>query len=167
MKPSASPPRSSVSRAVFDWLGAWRPSLFQISCVYAVAFLFCWLSLWIGLRQKGPQLFVSPMYGFLLLFEEALRDLLNRIVSLRPTFYPPGLTSLPVVLACALMAEIFATSAALVRSEHKALRWTGLVFLVILAFATFSWSRIPPLPRSGFSLAPVLLPAARFFTMRF
>ncbi len=162
---SSSPaPPSSVLLAR---LGSWRPTFRQITILYGLGFLFCWLSLWAGLRQRGPEPFVSPLYGLLLLFEEALRDLLNRFPTLRPTFFPPGLTSLPVVLACALVSEFFATGAALIRSVHKPLRWSGLALLVILAFATFSWSPIPPLPHSGFLLPPVLLPVARFFTMPF
>lgn len=153
--------------ALLARLGSWRPTLTQIACVYTLGFLFCWLSLWIGLRQRGPEPFVSPLYGFMLLFEEALRDVLNRFPTLRPTFYPPSLNSLPVLLACALVAEIFATGAALIRSGYKLVRWGGLALLVILAFATFSWSRIPPLPQAGFTLPPVLLPVARFFTMPF
>ncbi|HVB34622.1 MAG TPA: hypothetical protein VNJ52_09655 [Patescibacteria group bacterium] len=165
MTPAASQSRSASSRALLARLGSWLPSFSQIALVYALGFVLCWLSLWLGLRQKGPEPFVSPLYGFMLLFEEALRDLLNGFPSLRPTFFPPGLTSLPVILACALVAEIFATGAALVRSEQKPLRWGGLVLLIVLAFAAFSWSRIPPLPHAGFSLPPVLLPAARFFTI--
>jgi hypothetical protein len=167
MNSAARHSRSVASRAVLARLASWRPSIAQIAFVYALGFLLCWLSLWIGLRQKGPEPFVSPLYGFLLLFEETLRDLLNRFPSLRPTFFPPGLTSLPVLLACLLMAEIFSASVAMVRSERKPLRWTGLVLLVILLFAAFSWSPIPPLPRSGFLLGPALLPLAGFFTMRF
>lgn len=159
--------RSASARALLERLGAWRPSFSQIALVYGIGFLFCWLSLWLGLRQKGPEPFVSPLYGFMLLFEEALRDLLNSFPSLRPTFYPPSLTSLPVILACVLVAEIFATGAALVRSAHKPLRWGGLVVLVVMAFAAFSWSRIPPLPAASLSLPPVLLPVARFFTIHF
>jgi hypothetical protein len=65
--------RSDFLRAILARIGAWRPSLFQIASVYALGFVFCWLSLWIGLRQSGPEPFVSPLYGFMLLFEEALR----------------------------------------------------------------------------------------------
>ncbi|HVC00183.1 MAG TPA: hypothetical protein VNJ12_12745 [Candidatus Dormibacteraeota bacterium] len=167
MNAAAPNSRGASSSALLERLGSWRPTLRQIAIIYMLGFLFCWLSLWAGLRQRGPEPFVSPLYGFMLLFEEALRDVLNRFPTLRPTFYPPSLTSLPVMLACALVAEFFATGTALIRSAHKPLRWGGLVLLVILAFATFSWSPIPPLPHPGFLLPPVLLPVARFFTMRF
>ena len=157
--------RSASAQAFVARMGSWRPSLVQIACIYALGFLFCWTSLWIGLGQHGQEPFVSPLYGFLLLFEEALRDVLNRFPSLRPTFYPPSLTAIPVLLACAFVAEIFATGAALLRSAHKPLRWGGVTLLVILAFATFSWSPIPPLPQTGILVGSFLLPVAWFFTI--
>ncbi len=145
-------------------IAAWHPSRRQLVGIYALGFAVCWLTFWLGLRQTGADPFVSPLYGFLLLFEEALRDLLNRIPQLRPTFYPPALFSYPVLLASALVAEIFATGAALLRSDRTPLRWAGMALLFVLALAAFSWTRVPPLPRVPGAL---LLPSARFFTMHF
>ena len=146
----------------FARIAAWHPSRRQLVGVYAIGFAACWLTFWLGLRQTGADPYVSPLYGFLLLFEEALRDLLNRIPQLRPTFYPPALFSYPVLAASALVAEIFVTGAALLRSDRKPLRWAGIALLLVLALAAFSWTRIPPLPRVP---GVLLLPFARFFTM--
>jgi hypothetical protein len=147
MTPAAPSARSAFRSPWLGRLNAWRPSYRQVFGAFVAGFLLCWLTLWLGLRQHGTQPFVSPLYGFLLLFVEALRDVLNRFTWLRPTFYPPSLTSLPVLLACAIVGEIFSTAVALARSERAVIRWGGLLLLLVLAVATFSWSRIPPLPK--------------------
>jgi hypothetical protein len=128
-------------------LKAWRPSYGQVLAAFCLGTVVCWITLWLGMRQHGIQPFVSPLYGFLLLFVEALRDVLNQLTWLRPTFYPPSLTALPVLLACVIVGEIFATAVALVRSERTVIRWGGLLLLLVLLLATFSWTRIPPLPK--------------------
>lgn len=138
----------SPSRLVgLTLLRSWRPSLWHVLAAFFIGFALSWITLRVGLAQHGRDPLVSPLYGFLLLFVEALRDLLNQVTWLRPTFYPPKLSSLPVLLACLISGEIFATAMALARSERAVIRWGGILLLIVLALATFSWSPIPPLPK--------------------
>lgn len=139
--------RAAPLAARLGWLTGWRPTLRQVLAAFCIGFALSWITLRVGMAQHGAQPVVSPLYGFLLLFVEALRDVLNRITWLTPTFYPPKLTSLPVLIACLISGEIFATALALVRSERAVIRWGGLLLLLILGLATFSWSPIPPLPK--------------------
>lgn len=139
--------RTALRAGRLAWITGWRPTLHQVLATFCIGFALSWATLRVGMAQHGAEPVLSPLYGFLLLFVEALRDVLNQVTWLTPTFYPPKLTSLPVLIACLISGEIFATALALVRSERAVIRWGGLLLLLILGLATFSWSPIPPLPK--------------------
>jgi len=103
--------------------------------------VFCWLTFYLGLWLRGD--YSSNLFWVLVFLIEWLRHRSRPLIGEYWTSYPPSPVGPITLLSSALVALLFPLTLSLLYSKRKALRWAGIVLLVLLGFFGLFWFRTP------------------------